>query len=217
MKKLHGVVALATMILVSMTTTGTYAQAVEKGTVAVDAYYGFPNLLSATARNLYFDQTYDNFSVTGFGPAGIRGEYFINDHIAFGLDINYSVTNIKWTDQGYEEYDSNTGTYITRTYNYKISIPRLRTLAKFAYHFGSSDNFDWYAGAGIGYNSTHTILTTDNPTYTDYKGLGSIFVIPVSARIDFGGKYYFSKNIGAGFEVGLGGGPLASIGLCAKF
>lgn len=194
------------------------AQCVEKGTVAIDAYYGFPNLLTTAIKSAYAnDGTYDNYRVSGFGPAGVRGEYFINDHIAFGVDVNYSATNIEWSEQQTAGYEPITGAPIYTTYDYKVSVPRLRALAKFNAHFGTSDHFDWYAGAGIGYNHTTINFTTNDPSYTDDEALGKTFLIPIAARIDFGGRYYFAQNIGVGFEVGLGGGPLASLGLSVKF
>lgn len=215
-KKLQGVVALATLILASMTTS-SYAQKVEKGTFAIDAYYGFPNLLTSAVRTVYSqDASYEGYRVSGFGPAGIRAEYFVTDHIAFGADVNYSLTNVEWTDQ-VQEYDSNTGNYFYNTYTYKVSVPRIRALGKFNFHFGASEHFDWYCGGGIGYNNTQLKFTTNDPSYTENEDLGNIFLIPISGRIDFGGKYYFAPNIGIGFEVGLGGGPLASFGICAKF
>ena len=215
-KKLQGVVAFATLVLVSVTATNTYAQKeVEKGTVAIDAYYGFPNLLTTAVKAIYSQETeYETYKVSGFGPAGIRGEYFITDHIAFGADINYSNTNVEWTENR-DEYIGG-GLYITHTYNYKVSVPRLRALGKFNFHFGASEHFDWYAGAGLGYNHTAVTFTSNDPNYVN-EDLKNALVIPVTGRIDFGGKFYFTDNIGLGFEVGLGGGPLASLGICAKF
>ncbi|HRG37298.1 MAG TPA: hypothetical protein PK289_02100 [Bacteroidia bacterium] len=213
------VIMAAAAVMIMGTTKKANAQCVEKGTIAVDAYYGFPNLLTTAIKTVYADNGYDNYKVSGFGPAGIRGEYLINDHIAFGVDVNYSVTNIEWSEEGstYTSYDPKTGIYVYPTYNYKINVPRLRALAKFNAHFGSSDHFDWYAGAGVGYNHTTLNLTTNDPSYTEDEDLAGTFFIPVAARIDFGGRYFFTDNIGLGFEVGLGGGPLASLGLNVKF
>jgi opacity protein-like surface antigen len=213
-KKLLVTVAAAGLMIAGMT-SNVYAQ-VAKGTVAVDAYYGFPNLLTQAVKSVYNDQNAEGYKVSGFGPAGVRGEYFVTDHIAFGADVNYSQTNIQWREIS-EEYDPITNTNFSRAYNYKVSVPRLRILGKFNFHFGASEHFDWYAGAGIGYNNTKVTLTTNDPSYDGYEELGGIFVIPISGRINFGGRYFFTENIGLGFEVGLGGGPLASLGICAKF
>jgi opacity protein-like surface antigen len=214
-KKLRVVVAAVALILTGQSTE-IQAQRVEKGTFAFEAYYGFPNLLSSALKTAYSDDVYyENYKVGGFGPAGIRAEYFITDHIAFGADVNYSLSTVEW-DEKRDIYDNNSNV-ITQTYTYKLSVPRLRALGKFNFHFGASEHFDWYAGAGLGYNHTQIKITTNDPSYTDDDNLGNIFIIPISGRIDFGGKYYFAKNVGVGFELGLGGGPLASLGICAKF
>lgn len=216
MKKSIVLVATAAVMIMG-TTQKANAQCVEKGTVAVDAYYGFPNLLTTAVKSIYSnDNGYENYKVSGFGPAGVRGEYLINDHIAFGVDVNYSATNIQWTEQETIGYDPKSGDPIYTNYNYKVAVPRLRALAKFNAHFGTSDHFDWYAGAGLGYNHTTVKITTDDPSYAE-QDLGNTFLIPIAARIDFGGRYYFAENVGVGFEVGLGGGPLASLGLSVKF
>lgn len=174
--------------------------------------------MTTAVKTLYKnDATYDSYRVSGFGPAGVRGEYLINDHIAFGADINYSATNIEWSEKTETGYDPKTNDPIYTTYNYKVSVPRLRIVAKFNAHFGESDHFDWYAGGGIGYNRTTIKLTSDDPSYTDQGDLSGGFLIPIAARVDFGGRYFFTDNIGMGFEVGLGGGPLASLGISAKF
>ena len=216
MKKSIVLVAAAAVMIMG-TTKKANAQCVEKGTIAVDAYYGFPNLLTTAVKALYAnDGTYENYRVSGFGPAGVRGEYLINDHIAFGIDVNYSLTNVQWTEQSTIGYVPVTGDPIYANYDYKISVPRLRALAKFNAHFGKSEHFDWYAGAGLGYNHTTLTLTTNDPDYVE-EDLSGTYAIPVAARIDFGGRYFFTDNIGLGFEVGLGGGPLASLGLNIKF
>ncbi len=207
MKKRSGIVILVFLAL-TMISNKTHAQCVSKGTVEIDAYYGFPNILSLIVRNAYQNSQQQDISVSGIGPVGIRGEYFITDHIAFGLDGNYSETNIYWKEPA---YNNSASVY----YSYRLSVPRLRILGKFNIHFGANDHFDWYAGAGIGYNNTRFNLTTNDPDYSN-QDINVAFTLPVSARIDFGGKYFFTDNIGVGFEVGLGG-PLASVGITAKF
>ena len=137
MKKSIVFVAAAAVMIMG-TTQKANAQCVEKGTVAVDAYYGFPNLLTTAIKAVYANETgYENYRVSGFGPAGVRGEYLINDHIAFGMDVNYSATNIEWTEQDVIGYEPITSDPIYANYNYKIAVPRLRAIAKFNAHFGA--------------------------------------------------------------------------------
>lgn len=191
------------------------SKSVHQGTVSIDAYYGVPNIL----LNIFMNSlpTSNQYHIQNIGPCGIRGEIFMVDHVAFGLDANYSLSTISW------KVEETTGNYpytITQITSYDVTINRLRVLAKCNFHFAANEHFDWYAGGGIGYNQTE---------YTQHKnGVASkydrddnfaslISAVPVSWRINFGGKYYFTPNIGAGMEVGICGGPLLSLALCSKF
>ncbi len=190
-------------------------KSIHKRTVKVEAFYGFPNLLTAALKNTYelTNQKKEQLSIVGFGPVGLRAEYFITDHLAFGGEISYATTSIQWQEKG--NIKMNDSTSIPYNYSFKLTAPRLRVLGKFNFHFGTTEHFDWYTGLGIGYNGTRVKLFTDAPYIRDYDIL-SLYFLPLSARLDFGCNYYFTKNIGIGFEVGLGG-PLASVGLTAKF
>jgi hypothetical protein len=190
-------------------------KAIHKRNIKLEAFYGFPNLLTATLKNAYelTNQKKEQLSITGTGPIGLRAEYFITDHLAFGTEISYATTSIQWQERGTLKVNDT----ITVPYNYrfKLTAPRVRMLGKFNFHFGTSEHFDWYVGLGIGYNNTRIKLTTDAPYIRDYDIL-SLYFLPLSTRLDFGGNYYFTKNLGVGFEVGLGG-PLAAVALTAKF
>ncbi|HET6227163.1 MAG TPA: hypothetical protein VFF27_12840 [Bacteroidia bacterium] len=185
----------------------------KKGTTAIDVYYGFPNLfyLIFIAER---DAQKEHFK--NVGPFGVRAEYFVTDHIGFGVDVNYSISTVSW--QGYEidSFGHTTG----RMVPYDITFTRLRALGKFNYHFGPTENFDMYAGAGLGINQTKFMMHENGvsrPYTTSLFFLDIASAIPLSWRLDFGGRYYFTKNIGAGFEVGIAGGPFASFSFCTKF
>lgn len=194
---------------------GNDSKSVQKGTISIDAYYGFPNILLNTFVNNLSDD--NKYHIKNLGPVGIRGEAFIVDHVAFGLDANYSASTISWDVQ------ETSGSYpytITKINHYDITINRLRVLAKCNFHFAASEHMDWYAGGGIGYNqSEYTKHTNGVASRYDREDNFASFmsIIPISWRINFGGKYYFTENIGAGMEVGICGGPLLSFALCSKF
>jgi hypothetical protein len=192
----------------------TPSKSIYRGTLKVETFYGFPNLLTAAIKNTYelTNQKKEQLSITGIGPIGLRAEYFITDHIAFGAELSYAATSIQWQEHGTIKLND---TIVPYNYSFKLTAPRIRMLGKFNFHFGTTEHFDWYAGLGIGYNSTRIHLETDAPYIRDYDIL-SLYFLPLSARIDFGGNYYFTKNLGVGFEVGLGG-PLAAVALTAKF
>jgi hypothetical protein len=208
------------MAMAQSETTTTIAptppiKSIHKRNVKVEAFYGFPNLLTAAIKNTYelTNQKKEQLSITGAGPIGLRAEYFITDHLAFGAEISYATTSIQWQERG--TLKLNDSLSVPYNYSFKLTAPRIRMLGKFNFHFGTTEHFDWYAGLGIGYNSTRIHLVTDAPYIRDYDIL-SLYFLPLSARLDFGANYYFTKNLGVGFEVGLGG-PLAAVALTAKF
>ncbi|HET6225793.1 MAG TPA: hypothetical protein VFF27_05910 [Bacteroidia bacterium] len=190
-------------------------KSVHKGSVTITPYFGFPNLLTAAIQNTYelTNQKKEQLSIRGVGPIGIRAEYFIIDHLAIGGEISYANTRIDWKEKGSLKLPDSTS--VPYTYSFSLKAPRVRTLVKLNYHFLTRTHSDWYAGVGIGYNNTRIKLTTDAPYIRDYDIL-SLYFLPISARINFGFSYYFTKNIGLNAEVGLGG-PLGSIGISGKF
>lgn len=193
---------------------GAEAKCVEKGSFLVDVYYGFPNVLLNAVRKELAESNYNSASTyTSFGPIGIRGEYFVANHVALGVEVNYSAATINWDE-------NETGSISNpKIIKHELAYTRLRMLAKFSFHFGPNEKLDFYTGGGIGTNRTVFTELEDgistSGTYTTYYG--ALTTIPISWRINFGAKYYFTKNIGAGAEVGFCGAPLASLGICFKF
>lgn len=190
-------------------------KSIHKGSVTITPFIGFPNLLTAALQNTYelTNQKKEQLSITGVGPLGIRAEFFITDHIAVGGEISYASTTIQWKEKG--TIKLNDSSSVPYDYSFKLKAPRIRTLVKFNYHFATTQHRDWYAGLGVGYNNTRIKLDTDAPYIRDYDIL-SLYFLPLSARLNLGFSYYFTKNFGVNAEVGLGG-PLASVGLITTF
>ena len=201
MKKLVLKAVALSVVLFSVTQTNLKAQAVEEGTAIFDVYYGFPNLYTSVLKAAY--NTEPNVSVAGSGPIGVKAEYMLTDKIGFGLEMNYTNTIAKWTD------NVNGGTY-----NYEVSVPRFRAMGKFNFHFAKSDVFDAYTAVGAGYSSWKAKMTTNDPTYVDDTSLKN--PIPIAFRLALGGRYFFTDNIGIGLEFGLGGGALINGGIAVK-
>jgi hypothetical protein len=85
-----------------------------------------------------------------------------------------------------------------------------------AYHFNFVKNLDTYAGITLGY-----VIQSADVKYGSAYGSE---VKPVYDGISFllyganiGARYFFTKNIGAYFELGYSGLQVASIGLSVKF
>lgn len=208
MKKLVYIAFLG-LILGSTSTTAS-AQALTQGNFVADLYYGAPNwgkfFLEAGAES---NETYAN--IKGIGPAGIRLEYMVGDRIGIGADVIYN------TFGGDIRYDSlNNDGSLYKTYLGEASMQRLRIHARFNYHFDiSNPNLDAYFGIGAGTNMRVWTVTSNDPDFATDRFTVRGTLLPVSARVCTGIRYYFSPNIGVSGEIGLGG-PLVSAGLSLK-
>jgi hypothetical protein len=190
-------------------TNFTFAQIVEKGAKLLDVYYGWPNLWTNTAKNILTNDNSTNIKVGSLGPLGGRIEYLASDKVGFGLDLNYAVTTVKWSERYVDPNGNNA------YYNYDVSVPRFRALFCFNFHFGGSENFDAYWKLGAGYASWSVTSKSNDP---NYKGDRVDFnLLPFAIRTGVGARYFFTENFQANVELGLGGGPLMTFGLGTKF
>jgi len=122
-------------------------------------------------------------------PLSISLEYGITKRIGLSLLAAYSAS--------FENREVDIYTY-TNTYSY------ITTQLRGAYHFINRDNIDLYAGLGIGYS-----FGSSSTNYTD-KVSSIVIADPYSGQkpggiaptIFFGGRYYFTKQIGVFGEVG---------------
>lgn len=181
------------------------AQAVTKGNVIIDAYYGFPNLYKTTFKAAYANSGSEkNVEIGGIGPVGGRVEYMLADKIGLGLDVGFSNVNINFT-----EWDS----YDARDYEYDYGTQKLGVMVTFNYHFLNVDKFDAYAMAGAGYGKRTFSFSSTDPDYVDEKVEG---LLPVAMRIGAGMRYFFTDNIGANVAIGIGQGGILNAGLSFK-
>lgn len=155
----------------------------------------------------------DNFDTGGIGPAGLRMEYMLGDQIGLGLDVIYNSNRASYVETD-TIYNSN-GSQI-ETNSYEQTMQRLRIHVRFNYHFDiSNPNLDGYFGVGAGTNNRFR-TAYENGVELEETGLDDLTLIPFSARICVGTRYYFTDNFGLNCELGLGG-PVISAGLSVKF
>lgn len=196
-------------LLVLVGSSNLFAQAVSTGNFILDAYYGAPNLGKAFYQSIEDASSTENFSATGIGPAGLRGEYMIGETFGLGFDVIYNSNNIKYT-----QIDSLNP---SNTYNYERTMNRLRVQLRFNFHFDvTNPNLDTYFGIAAGTNSRFRRLYIDGIESVEDNFLGSGVLVPVSLRLCGGMRYYFNQYIGMNAEIGLGG-PLVSAGLSVRF
>lgn len=193
-------------IIAMFTVNTANAQAVSKGNLIIDAYYGFPNLYKTVFKAAYANSGEElNLKIGGIGPLGGRIEYMLADKIGLGLDIGFSNTTID-----YQEYDS----FDDRTYDYELKTQKLGVMVTFNYHFlQNADKFDAYAMAGAGYGNRTFDSSSNDPFYTSESFNG---LIPVALRIGAGMRYFFTDNIGLNVAIGLGQGGILNAGISVK-
>ncbi len=185
-------------------TTQVKSQAVEEGNVLIDAYYGFPNMLTSALKTLYANGTQvSDVKIGGLGPLGGRVEYMLADKIGIGLEVNYANSYVEWS----EDSSSNV------RYTYKVSSPRMRIFPRFNFHFSTSESLDAYFAVGVGYSNKKYIFESNDPNYIPESVDG---LIPFTARVAIGMRYFFTENIGLGAEFGVVG-PLVTFGAAIKF
>ncbi len=206
MKKLFTMVITATALTLGVSQKAT-AQ-VEQGNICIDAYIGAPT------GNMWFrtESSYLNFETVGLPISyGGRVEYMAADNFGIGIDVNYVISGYEYTEQDYY-YDDVTGQYSDATGRYDAK--KLRAMLRLNYHFVQTDALDVYVGFGAGYKSAKRSFYYDN---VEDASASFDALLPVAVRIAIGGRFYFTDNIGANFELGAGGGGLIQGGLALKF
>jgi hypothetical protein len=200
-------IVLSLLLLVSA--SNLFSQAVSTGNFIFDAYYGAPNFGKSFFQTIEDAAGTQNFSATGIGPAGLRGEYMIGETFGLGFDVIYNSNNIK-----YNEVDSFNTNIIN---SYERTMNRLRVQMRFNFHFNvTNPNLDAYFGVAAGTNTRFRKYYVNGVESSNDTFTGSGTLIPFSLRVCTGMRYYFNQNFGLNAEIGLGG-PLVSAGLSVKF
>jgi opacity protein-like surface antigen len=206
MRNLKRNIFLVTLVLSSFSVN---SQALLKGTLIIDPYYGAPTIGKTTAnRFVGREYTYDVSNITGIGPAGVRVEYMLSDYFGLGLDLIYNSTDF---DLSYDSLNLDQTVY--QTYTGSASMKRLRIQLRLNYHYELTDQLDAYLGVGVGANTRVWSVVNHQAAYK-FVNSNTVF-LPLSMRLAVGMRYYFSSNIGINTEIGLGG-PFISAGLSIK-
>ena len=196
-------------LLLLVSSSSVFSQAVSTGNFIFDAYYGAPNFGKSFFQTIEDAAGTQNFSATGIGPLGLRGEYMIGETFGLGFDVIYNSNNIK-----YNQIDSFNTTVIN---DYERTMNRLRVQMRFNFHFNvTNPNLDAYFGVAAGTNTRFRKYYVNGIESTNDSFTGSGTLIPFSMRVCTGMRYYFNQNFGLNAEIGLGG-PLISGGLSVKF
>ena len=209
MKKVKKLLCLFALAAAIAPASKVNAQAVSKGSIIIDPYYGFPNF----GKSIADDIQGTGLTVKGLGPCGLRFEYMVADKLGLGVDFIYNSYSVSYDDT-VSTYNSSTNQYESNTYNYKLGMQRIRPQVRLNYHFVRTDAVDSYIGFGAGGNIRTWSAESTEPNFEDTSDQGTL--LPVSMRIALGTRFYFTDNIGLNLELGLGG-PVLSTGLSVKF
>lgn len=196
---------------ISSTFNRANAQAFEAEKSYVSVGYGYELFSVKRFFDLYENET--GFSVKGFGPVVAKYEYGLSEKVGIGLAVGYGGATVSWRDD-YSVYNEATGQYDIKTYSYEYKNNKITGTARINWHLGDHDKIDPYIGVGLGFKSNRFKLSTTDSNFDegtlDFKG------VPMSMSASFGCRFYFTDNIGAFIELGMGHG-FAQGGLQMKF
>jgi opacity protein-like surface antigen len=198
-------IIVLTLSLILFMNTDSYSQktrtissntglCVNRYDIIADVYYGYPYLMGILIKKVLADSLGLTTS-RNYNHVGARVEYMVWDEVGLGLEYTRALLAAK--------YQASNGQY------YSALIIKQRILAKFNYHFSTTETLDPYLTAGIGY--TITQVGSNQP---GVKNEG-VNIIPVASRIGIGLRYFFTKSFAINVEVGLGG-PLMQAGISYK-
>jgi hypothetical protein len=199
--------------IVTASSANAQSPAFDKGTTVVTMGYGVPNLARVGLKLIY--GPYPGYSVTGFGPIMVKGDYGILKNLGVGAVIGYSNIKVSYTDNDY--YYDNNGYSQPYSYQESVTWSSLSLGAHANYHFVRKEKLDVYVGGGLGYTINNLVYSNNDPyyggtrTYTTYNPSSVFYAATVGLR------YYFTPNIGIYGEAGIEKGALFQGGLAIKF
>lgn len=159
------------------------AQAFETGSNIISAGYGAPNL-NKTLFKIYEDE--NDYALKGYGPIHLKYEHAVSDRIGLGLSINHVASSISYKN--------------LYNYDYKLNFSSTKFNARVNVHFFSSETFDAFWGVGVGYGTSTSKWTTNDP---DDSNVSFSNPIPIGLESTLGARYFFSENIGLYAEIGF--------------
>ena len=161
-----------------------------EGKIVVSLGYGAPNLGKALMVALIDDGT--NIKATGIGPIHFRGEIGISNGVGMGISVNYVSFGAKWNT-----YDNTTGVI---PYSNEFSRTSLSVLARFNFHFGTTEKLDPYVGIAAGYKQATWKFTTTDPALVNEQAPG---FTPIGFETTIGLRYYIAPGLGIYSEMGI--------------
>jgi len=183
-----------------------------QGNHLLEIYGGGPNFMKFD----YFGSGSSNSTataITSIPPSGLRYAYMISNDVSIGIDVMYNSYRESYLGTDTTFVDT---AWVYNTASYIDFKSRLRIQARFNFMLPTaSPNLDSYIGLAIGTNNRWEKRWVDDNLIQEYNS-SDLVVLPVSARLCYGFRYYFNYNSALGAEVGVGG-PLFSVQYTYKF
>jgi len=171
----------------------------KKGTQIVTVGYGIPGLRKSQFGD--FDEIYPTADFGGLGPIFLKYEYAIGDKWGLGLVTRFTNSKVSYPIEGPLYNDEQEPIPGDSIYTYTQSFMSIGAMARGNLHFGTSHNWDHYAGIGLGYgNSRYKIDLGGN-----FAGSDATIAAPIAIAWEatIGTRYYFSETVGAYAELGF--------------
>lgn len=187
------------------------ANCIEEGKIMIDGDYGYPYVGGYYVKAVFSTGEFHNVeSVINMNHVGGKFEYMITDRIGLGVEYTHAAVHVN-----YKVDKSNQNK--TETYYYRATLTKHRILARFNYHFATTDKLDPYVTAGIGYKVSRLKSNNidDQLTVAAFNAAFSNY-FPIAYRLGIGMRYFFIPNFGFNLEAGIGG-PFVQAGITGKF
>jgi opacity protein-like surface antigen len=145
-------------------------------------------------------------------------DYGLSKVVSLGLAFSHQRVSINATDFTYTDDNG-----YPRTETFNTSFRRTQVALRALFHYGNVDQLDMYSGIRIGILNRGfknfegpNAADLDETIFEDTVDVlsGNRFSGSITA---FGLRYYFTENIGAGFELNLGAPYIANIGVSGRF
>jgi opacity protein-like surface antigen len=190
----------------------TETVAFEQGNLVISVGYGIGNFSSAVFNFVTDVAGIENFKSRTSGPFFFKGEYAVAEAIGVGLVVA-NISNIS-SDFTFKVNNPTTGQ--EETYTASLRRNNTSVMVRGNYHFVRTENWDVYAGLGLGGRFGGFKVTTNALDQFNQKIPDIPFINPFGFEVTVGVRYFPIPNLGIYSEFG-GAKGLLQFGLCGKF
>jgi hypothetical protein len=158
-------------------------------------------------------------NVFSYPALAINADYLLKRGVSLGAcfswqEMGYRYPSVSYDYQNAQGSKTGSSAYLTWTDTYH----RYNTSIRALYHYVNYEKFDMYTGFRAGYTWWSRSTTNPDPYYDYYLNdkFLSLHRIPLSLQAVWGFKWYFSDELGANLEVGLGAPYMFQLGVAYK-